>query len=111
MELHTVPQVLRPRCGDNVTLTCEATGPPQMDIKRFSWVFKNKTCHYNDPSPKPWCESAGEPPRHSLALTLVSVMPVDQGEYMCKLHSNMGVAQNRSVVTVQGRHIWLLSDP
>lgn len=102
-----MPRVLRSRCGDNVTLTCEATGPPQMDIKRFSWVFKNKTCHFNDP--KPWCESAGEPPHHSIALTL-SVMPVDQGEYTCKLHSNMGIAQSQSVVTVQGEHIWLLSD-
>lgn len=111
MELQTEPRVLSSRCGDNVTLTCEATGPPQMDIKRFSWVFKNKSCHYNDPSPKPWCESAGAPPRRRLALTLVSVTPLDQGEYTCKLHSNMGVAQNRSVVTVRGEHVWLLSDP
>lgn len=109
VELQTVPRLLS-RCGNNVTLKCEATVPPQIDIKQFSWVFTNKTCRYNETSPKLWCESASEPPRRSLALTLVNVMPVDQGQYMCKLRSNLGVADTRSVVTVQGEHSWVLSN-
>lgn len=106
MELKTMPRDLTSRCGDNVTLKCEATVPPQEEIKQFSWVHPNKSCQYQDQHRKPWCESVGEHPRWSLALTLANVMPVDQGEYLCKLHSTMGVYYNQSVVTLQGEPVW-----
>lgn len=100
---------LTSQCGDNVTLKCEAAVSPQEKIKHFSLVHRNKSCRYQDQHLRPWCESGGEHPRWSLALTLVNVMPVDQGEYLCKLHSTMGVYYNQSVVTVRGEPIWIVS--
>lgn len=109
MELRAVAAVAV-RCGSNATLKCEATAPTQIDIKQFFWVSSNKTCRYNETSPELWCESASEPLRRTLALTLVNVMPVDQGKYMCKLRANLGVADTQSVVTVQGEHTRVLSN-
>lgn len=104
-----MPLDLTSRCGDNVTLKCEATVPEQMEIKQFSWVHPNKSCGHREQERKPWCESVCEPPRCSLALTLVNMMPVDQGQYLCKLRSTMGVFYNHSVVTVQGEPTWIVS--
>lgn len=109
MELQTEPREVTSRCGDNVTLKCEASVAPQSDIKLFSWTFKNRSCRYKDQRAGPRCQSLGEPPRCSLALTLVNVMPADQGNYLCKLHSNTGVGHSRSVVAVHGERVWVLS--
>lgn len=110
MELQTLPPDVTLQCGDNVTLKCEATVPSQMKITGLYWAHANKSCRHQDQRSEPTCESGGEPPQYSLALTLVNVMPVDQGKYLCKLYSTMGIYYNHSVVTVQGESIGVVSN-
>ncbi|XP_035510238.1 uncharacterized protein LOC118322620 [Morone saxatilis] len=100
--LQTVSEVAA-RCGENVTLPCGVTMPSQSDIKLFSWVGGNKSCKYEDsqPDPEVLCERTAETPNHRLDMTLLNVMPVDQGEYLCKLRSKVGVGFARTLVTVQ----------
>nr|XP_020506310.1 uncharacterized protein LOC109996496 [Labrus bergylta]XP_029136381.1 uncharacterized protein LOC109996496 [Labrus bergylta] len=100
MELHTVPQVIA-QCGENVTLTCEARQSRSMDIKVFSWVFKNRImCEYENglPQHKGQCENS---PQNTLKLTLTNVMPVDMGKYLCKIRSTVGGKSSPTHVIVQ----------
>lgn len=90
------------RCGENVTLTCETT-TPETEIILFEWRAKNISSQNVDrPNPKFLCDSTAKPPKCSVNLTLLNVMPVNQGEYLCKLHSKLGVESNKTGVTVQG---------
>ncbi|KAK9534820.1 hypothetical protein VZT92_007241 [Zoarces viviparus] len=96
--LETISQVFA-RCGDNVTLTCDASSSG--DVKSFSWLAKNKSvCQYGDNGSSEFlCESSAQPYR--LTLSLLNVMPVDQGTHICKLHSTSGAKSNTTHVTVQ----------
>ncbi|XP_034749231.1 uncharacterized protein LOC117957528 isoform X2 [Etheostoma cragini] len=103
VELQTISQVAA-QCGENVKLTCDARPSGEMNIVKFIWLAKNKTvCQYSEdqPHPKVLCESTSQPPHHSLTLTLLNVMPVDEGTYLCKLHSDLGALSKKTVVTVQ----------
>lgn len=104
VKLQTISQVAA-RCGENVTLTCEATLSHQSDITLFTWLFRNKTCQYGDrrPDPEVLCESTAKTPQtHSLTLTLLNVMPVSRGNYICKLRSKVGASSATTVVSVVG---------
>ncbi|XP_051244931.1 uncharacterized protein LOC127356900 [Dicentrarchus labrax] len=100
--LQTVSEVVA-QCGENVTLPCGVTMQSQLDIKLFSWVRGNKLCTYEDSQldPEVLCESTEDTPNHRLSMTLLNVMPVDQGEYFCKLRSKVGVGFAKTLVTVQ----------
>ncbi|XP_032393574.1 uncharacterized protein LOC116703088 isoform X2 [Etheostoma spectabile] len=103
VELQTISQV-GARCGENVTLTCNAKPSGQLNIVKFIWLAKNKSmCQYpeNQTYPKVLCESTSQPPDHSLTLTLLNVMPVDEGTYLCKLQSDLGAPSMKTVVTLQ----------
>lgn len=103
VELQTISQVAA-RCGENVTLTCDASSSGKLDIRSFSWLAKNESvCEYEDRNPdtKVLCESTAEPQRHILTLTLLNVMPDDQGTYLCKLRSTLGVKSKTTIVIVQ----------
>ncbi|GLD60558.1 uncharacterized protein AKAME5_001244500, partial [Lates japonicus] len=103
VELQVIPQVAT-ECGKNVTLTCEASSSREMDIKLFSWLGRNKTmCQIGDgqADPEVLCENKAVASNHTLTLTLINVMPVDSGKYLCKLHSQLGPVQKSTVVTVQ----------
>ncbi|XP_074511313.1 cell adhesion molecule 2-like [Sebastes fasciatus] len=103
VKLQTDPQVAA-RCGDNVTLTCDASSSGQLDNNSLFWVASNKNvCQHREgqPDSKVLCEITAQPPHHRLTLTLPNVMPVDQGEYLCKLRSPQGAKFNKTVVTVQ----------
>ncbi|KAM7386650.1 hypothetical protein PAMA_009322 [Pampus argenteus] len=101
VNLETIPKVVA-QCGENVTLPCDATSSHLSDIRFFSWVGRNKTlCKYDgQPDPEVLCESAAET-HPKLTLTLIRVMPIHQGSYLCKLHSKVGLENLASVVTVQ----------
>lgn len=108
LDLQASPQEHRARCGENVTLTCEATSPHPLDIKLFFWwaMGLNKTvCQYKNgqPDPEVLCESDAEAEHYRLTLTLVDLKPDNQGEYFCKLQSNRGAKSTTAVVTVQGK--------
>ncbi|XP_031176932.1 uncharacterized protein LOC116065510 isoform X1 [Sander lucioperca] len=103
VELQTISQVAA-RCGENVTLTCDAKPSGQLKIFNFIWLAKNKSmCQYPEGQtyPEVLCESTDQPPHHSLTLTLLNVMPVDEGTYLCKLQSDLGAPSEKTVVTVQ----------
>lgn len=92
---------LQVRCGDNVKIPCDIS-TKQLDIKYFAWEAKNITCKYGDPSSGSGylCESM-ETPDHTLTLTLLNVMPVDEGDYFCKLRSNLAVKSAKTTVKIQ----------
>ncbi|XP_078125420.1 cell adhesion molecule 3-like isoform X2 [Sander vitreus] len=103
VELQTISQVAA-QCGENVTLTCDAKPSGQLKIFNFIWLAKNKSlCQYPEgqTSPEVLCESTDQSPHHSLTLTLLNVMPVDEGTYLCKLQSDLGAPSEKTVVTVQ----------
>ncbi|XP_040917645.1 uncharacterized protein LOC121197936 isoform X1 [Toxotes jaculatrix] len=90
-------------CGENVTLTCEASSSQQMDIKLLSWLAKNKTvCTLADvqTNPEVLCKSTVEKSKN-LTLTLINVMPDDEGTYLCKIQSNLGPRSSQASVTLQ----------
>lgn len=104
VELQTISQVAA-QCGNNVTLTCDAVSSHQLDIRSFEWLARDKSVCQNghgQPDRKVLCERGD----HSLTLTLLNVMPDDQGTYLCKLRSTSGSGSKNTVVTVQGE-LWL----
>ncbi|XP_067426970.1 neural cell adhesion molecule 1-B [Thunnus thynnus] len=100
--VQTIPRVVA-HCGDNVTLTCDTSSLRLSDITLFSWVGTNKTlCEYNGKhDPEVMCESTAETTHQKLTLTLINVMPIHHGKYLCKVRSKMGVNNNSSFVTIQ----------
>lgn len=104
VKLQTMSEVLA-RCGENVTLTCNATSK-SLEFTFFSWFGNNKTCSYKDPKPDPevLCQNTTNSLHYTLSLTLLNMMPVDQGEYFCKLRSNQGAMTHKTVVKVQGEY-------
>lgn len=106
LELQTISQVAA-QCGKNVTLTCEATSSEKLDIQLFSWLAINKTqfsrCQYQHKQhdPQVLCESMAETTHHRLTLTLLNVMPTNQGRYLCKLRTTQGVKSDKTDVTVE----------
>ncbi|KAF3846635.1 hypothetical protein F7725_003713 [Dissostichus mawsoni] len=83
LELQTVSQVAA-QCGENVTLTCNNKSLCQYDSQ------------HDDPKVK--CDYIDEPLPQILTLTLLNVMPTDQGKYLCKLRSIYGVMSNTTVL-------------
>lgn len=104
VELRAISQVAA-ECGKNVTVTCDASSVRQLDIRLFSWLARNKTvCLYgaDQHGPEVLCESTGETSKHRLTLTLINVMPVNEGKYLCKLRSKLGVSDAATFLTVHG---------
>lgn len=106
LELQTSPRVVA-QCGKNVTLTCDASSSDQINIIKVMWLAANVSymCPSQDGNPGAGglCESkAVTLNKHSFTLTLNNMMPVNQGEYICKLHSTSGIEHSKTFVTVQG---------
>ncbi|XP_069005832.1 butyrophilin-like protein 2 [Embiotoca jacksoni] len=102
VELQTESQVAA-RCGENVTLTCDAILSNQTQIKLLSWVAWNRTvCQYgSDQADHEFqCESTNESSSRRLTLKLINIMPVNEGQYLCKARSNKGTKSNTTVLTV-----------
>lgn len=93
-------------CGQNVTMTCDVTIPDPGGIKLFKWIANNKTCEYekDHADTKVVCES--EPSR--LSMTVLNVMPGDQGDYLCKVHSKTGAKTTKTVLTIPSVYIFTL---
>lgn len=94
----TAERGLEAWCGQNVTMTCDVTIPDPGGIKLFKWIANNKTCEYgkDHADTKVVCES--EPRR--LSMTVLNVMPGDQGDYLCKVHSKTGAKNTKTVLTI-----------
>ncbi|XP_034566821.1 uncharacterized protein LOC117831991 isoform X2 [Notolabrus celidotus] len=99
LELHTVPSVTA-RCGDTITLTCEANSSRQMDIKSFMWMNNGKTlCKYEEGNPQMNGPCEFSPP-NKLILTLTNVMPSMEFEHLCKIRTTAGVKESKTLVSV-----------
>lgn len=85
-------------CGQHVTLTCDVNISDPGGIKLFQWIAKNKTCEHRvkDTDTKFVCQ--GEEKR--LSLTILNVMPSDQGDYLCKLRSNAGATNAKTALVI-----------
>lgn len=103
MELQVIPHLVA-QCGQNLTLTCNVSSQRQLGIRLFSWLARNQTvCLYgNESASEALCESAAETSHHRLTLTLIDVMPGNEGKYLCKLRSGQGVNDASTFVTVHG---------
>lgn len=102
--LHTTPPLVA-RCGENVTLTCDASMPQRLEIIKFYWVGRNKTlCQVEKEKhdPEVACEYAAEATDHRLTLTLINVTVVQKEKFICKLYSRKGDMSNSTYVTVRG---------
>lgn len=93
-------------CGDNVTLTCNATSSEDLGIFLFSWLYRNETvCHHKSDrsDAKVRCESpAGTKNQRSLSLTLFNVSAEVSGRYLCKLQSKLGAKYTKALLRIQG---------
>ncbi|XP_061605129.1 uncharacterized protein LOC133465949 [Phyllopteryx taeniolatus] len=92
------------RCGDNVTLTCNATSDELLDVKLFSWISPNKTLFdskikNNDSAVV--CLNKTDNSHHKLTLTLLNIMPIHQGQYICKFRGQVGINSSTTNITVQ----------
>ncbi|XP_068193642.1 cell adhesion molecule 1 [Antennarius striatus] len=101
VELRTLSTVTV-QCGENVTLTCDAS-TLQLHIIKFTFHGNNKTCDYRNPQSESdiVCETKSETDHQTLTMTLLNVMPPNQGKYYCKLHTTQGTYSSTTVVAVQ----------
>ncbi|XP_008414875.1 uncharacterized protein LOC103469137 [Poecilia reticulata] len=103
-QLDTEPKVSR-TCGENVTLTCNASVAMLKDSKivKFDWQHKNTTlCQYtnNTSTDKIQCNFTNTTSQLTLSLTIIDITPSDEGVYHCKLHSVGGSANGQSHLRV-----------
>ncbi|XP_054891848.1 uncharacterized protein LOC129363647 [Poeciliopsis prolifica] len=96
-QLSTQPKVSR-TCGENVTLNCSAklAMPKDSKIVKFDWQHKNTTlCQFmnNTSTSKTQCKFSNTTVELTLSLTILDIIPSDEGVYHCKLHS-LGAAAN-----------------
>ncbi|KAM4534822.1 uncharacterized protein V3H82_024714 [Fundulus diaphanus] len=106
-QLDTPPEVTA-SCGKQVTLMCNANASLVQGVKvqKFNWQFKNKTlCQYeskNVSSDKIRCESTNTTSGGLiLSLTILDIIPTDNGVYLCKLYSTGASGNGQSNVTVE----------
>lgn len=90
-----------------MTLTCDVTIPDLGGLKLFKWIANNKTCEFGNyhADTKVVCESK----ERQLSLTVLNVMPADQGDYLCKVHSDKGAKSKKTVLTIQSVSIFYSS--
>ncbi|XP_014827590.1 PREDICTED: uncharacterized protein LOC106906709 isoform X1 [Poecilia mexicana] len=102
--LDTEPKVFK-TCGENVTLNCNASEAKLKDSKifKFDWQHKSKTlCQYmnNTSTDKIKCNFTNTTSQLTLSLTILNIIPSDDGNYHCKLHSGGGIANGQSHLKV-----------
>lgn len=87
-------------------MTCDITIRDPGGIKLFKWIANNKTCEYgkDHADTKVVCESE----QRRLSMTVLNVMPGDQGNYLCKVRSETGAKTTTTVLTIPGVYIFLL---
>ncbi|KAJ0000826.1 hypothetical protein NQD34_005846 [Periophthalmus magnuspinnatus] len=107
MEMHTIPKILT-QCGRNLTLNCDVTAKSDLNIKKFYWMEKKDICEYteeNQTSSDFECKGlsytnpAGR--IYNYSLTIINIQPKHKGTYHCKLRSNEGVLNDKTIVRVQ----------
>ncbi|XP_032443797.1 uncharacterized protein LOC116735802 [Xiphophorus hellerii] len=92
-------------CGENVTLNCSASVAMLKGSKvvKFDWQHKNTTlCQYmnNTSTSKIQCNFTNTTSELTLSLTILNIIPSDEGVYHCKLHSLGAHANGQSHLSV-----------
>ncbi|XP_020340321.1 uncharacterized protein LOC109892279 isoform X1 [Oncorhynchus kisutch] len=101
VELRTSTEV-KAQCDQNVSLQCDIMSLSPLKIILFSWVWKMKQlCVVNATGvfsfPGVQCDITN----NTLTLNLTRVMPSSQGNYTCKLRSNLTITAANTTVTMQ----------
>ncbi|XP_061159170.1 uncharacterized protein LOC133170343 [Syngnathus typhle] len=92
-------------CRDNVTLTCEANSAKLLnvkDVKLFSWNDPNNISICNTTVNTSMCRYEKDGSSHKLSVTILDIMPIHKGKYLCKLRSKPGTKSSATFITVQG---------
>lgn len=94
-------------CGSNVTLTCNASKSELKDLRvmKFEWQIKDKTlCQYeqNNSSRKIQCKTTNTTSELTLTMTILNIIPADEGVYHCKLHTTGVTGNGQSHIKVEG---------
>ncbi|XP_072772059.1 uncharacterized protein [Nerophis lumbriciformis] len=104
LKIKTPPDLEVP-CGANVTLTCDVNSSEPLDSIKMSWISLalNRLTVSCQPDSKVLCENrrVGSEWEYQLTHTLVNVTPTHQGKYLCKLHSNKGIRNSTTNISVQ----------
>lgn len=91
-------------CGQTLNLTCEvnSTNPAGLIIKTLEWVHRKATCDYSPAKTDHglYCHLQNETSPILLLGTLTNITPDDGGEYICKMHSNQGIVNEKTLVKV-----------
>ncbi|XP_061079165.1 uncharacterized protein LOC133113989 [Conger conger] len=93
-------------CHGRVTLVCDVSEEKGITVSSLSWIHVKEK--------RPLCSTDHSielkkqdrircryTPQTRLALTISPLWPTDQGEYLCKLRSNLGMKNAKSQVQVQ----------
>ena len=93
--IDTHPQSVNIKEGENLTLFCNATGSPVLEI---SWTFNGSVINTNENSRITLSSGSQE-------LTITSVSRGDSGEYRCAVKNRVGSdTSNDSTVNVQCKY-------
>ncbi|KAJ8399700.1 hypothetical protein AAFF_G00408050 [Aldrovandia affinis] len=94
------------QCHGNVTLLCDISHDKTLKVNHFSWIRMadgETLCTFNDDAEakkhnRILCKYTDQ---EQLALTLRHLLPADEGNYTCKLRSNLGIRHTMSAVKVR----------
>ncbi|XP_040917646.1 uncharacterized protein LOC121197936 isoform X2 [Toxotes jaculatrix] len=86
------------------TSAVSIAGSQDLDLKvtspKEATCGENVTLTYVQTNPEVLCKSTVEKSKN-LTLTLINVMPDDEGTYLCKIQSNLGPRSSQASVTLQ----------
>lgn len=79
-------------------MACDVTIRDPGGIILFKWIAENKTCEHGKrrADTKVVCQSEEK----RVSMTVLNVMPGDQGDYLCKLHSKTGAKYTKTVLVI-----------
>ncbi|XP_061567826.1 uncharacterized protein LOC133422002 [Cololabis saira] len=103
--LETKPHV-EATCGENVTLTCKASFSNQENVKiiKFQWLHAGRNMCANEDKDTDdlfRCGRTNTNSHHELTLILTKIKPIQEGQYLCKIHTSVGVENIKANVVTK----------
>lgn len=100
--MYTIPKYLA-TCGENLTLKCDIVAEDELDIKKFHWM---DICNWQEETNQTdlECNSTSYKASqmiYNFSLTILNVQPKHKRTYHCKIHSNEGVKNDKTILRVQ----------
>lgn len=97
--MKTIPKYLA-TCGERVTLMCNIEAQDKLNIQKLEWMH---ICKWQEEANRTdlECNSTSEKVMYNFSLTILNVQPKHNGTYHCKLHSNEGMKNGKTILRVQ----------